>query len=540
MSEKDMLDEKHLLDDIDNKIKSAIGETNAEADEFNYRMTERLDLSNKGKFGIEGTTTVPYPIVYANPSLCFDDNEPDIFKAWFTYFRNDKIPRIYQRWALISLVAALVEKNMYLKEGIDTIFPNIYVALVGDSGTGKTRTILRVLEILRTMGYEKVTTATTTREKFVEDLENGFKPPKKQKKDIKEIFEEDIFGDSSDGLAHAGYIVAEEWKDFFKSSGSGNDEWISLLEKAYDCPATLDNRVKTGKGSRVKDPVVNMLAAVTPDGLNDFTRPKPFTDVPFSGRVFTIYSPAIPKKYSKNMFLDDMELQGNVVDDNSLKFEIINQLNKIIDLKGQVKWAEGVKDLFDYVTSQTVNRHVDTQHTPYYNRRELHLKKLCIIFAAMSGKLEITKEVLCHAEEVLLFAESFLPCAVGFPMYGFADYSSKRIMQLLNRSHLVPTGSVLSKVSAVIPDQDRFEKQKQTLSQANRIKEISLQVKIPGKVNTFLKSYTISKLMDYRLFSVLKSTKDISRPYEYFYSLSEIIKFWESQQDIENILGDLQ
>lgn len=533
-------EDQFLADQIDNKIRSAVGQDNHDAAEFNYLMVEKLEVTNKGKFGIEGTATVPYPVVYPNLSCDFSDKETTLSKLWFTYFRNDKIPRIYQRWALISLVAALLERNIYLQEGVDKVYPNIYVALVGDSGTGKTRTIKRVLEIIKTLGYEKITTATTTREKFVEDLENGFKPPKKEKKDPKDIFTDDIFSDMSEGVTHAGYIVAEEWKDFFKSSGTINDEWISLLEKGYDCPDTLDNRVKVGKGSRVKDPVINLLGAVTPDGLNDFTRPKPFTDVPFSGRLFAVYSPAIPKKYSDKLLHDINDLQGDVVDDRTTKMQIIKELNNIMELQGQVTWDSGIKDLFDYITSQTVNRHIDTQHTPYYNRRELHLKKLCIIFAAMTGKLIITKEVLLHAEEILLFSESFLPCAVGFPMYGFTDYSSKRIMQLLNRSHLVPSGSLLSKVSAVIPDQERFEKQKTTLAQSNRIKEISLEVKTPGKTNISVRSFMLSKLMDFRLHSVTKRDDDISRPYEYFYSLTEILEHWKAQIDIESTLGDLE
>lgn len=525
--------DKLLLDAIDDSVKSLEGKNNYDAAEFLYAVTRKLNARNKGAYGIEGAASESYPVIYANKSRDYPENELPIFKDWFTYFAKDNIPRIYQRWALLSLAAALLEKNVYLQEGIDFIYPNIYVALVGDSGTGKTRTIKRVLEILKTMGYDKTTTATTTREKFVEDLENGFKPPKKAKKDF--TMDEDIFGESDSGT-HAGYILAEEWKDFFKSQGQGNEEWISLLEKAYDCPDTLDNRVKTGKGSSVKDPVLNMLGAVTPDGLNDFTRPKPFTDVPFSGRLFTIYGPSIPKKYREELFLDESEVGGGSPDDRNLKFQIVKQLNALREMKGKITWAPQVYALFEYVTCQTGNKHVDTQHTPYYNRRDLHLKKLCIILAAMSGKLVITKEILCHAESILLFAESFLPVAVGFPMYGYSDFSSKRIMQLLNRSHLVPVSELLDRVSAVIPDKEKFEKQKLTLISANRLQEVTLEIKNPLKSNPMQSGFYISKIMDYRLSSVIKTEKD-AELYEYYFSITEIVEAWKHQIDIENDLG---
>jgi len=529
-------DEKELAGLIDQRIKSDLGQENMEIAEFMYHVTKKLRTVSKGTYGIEGSGSEPYPVLYPNTLNNFPKNELELFKDWFTYFSRDKLPRIYQRWALISLCAALLERNVYMQEGSDTLFPNLYIALVGDSGTGKTRTIKRVLSILKDMGYDKTTSATTTREKFIEDLENGFRPPKKAKKVLD--LDEDIFGDDNSGC-HAGYIVAEEWKDFFKSNGNGNEEWISLLEKAFDCPDTLDNRVKTGKGTSVKEPVLNMLGAVTPDNLNDFTRPKPYTDVPISGRIITVYSPAIPKNFIDREFKDAHELDGSFIEDRELKFKIIKQLNALRDLQGRITWDTGVYTTFQYITSQSSNKHIDTQHSPYYNRRELHLKKLCMVLAAMSGNLVITMDTLYHAEEILLFAESFLPVAVGFPMYGFFDMSSKRIMQLLNRSHLVPTGSLLDRVAAVIPDKTKFETQKETLNAAKRLKEIQIDIKDPYKHSPVTVNFFMSQIMDYRLKSVLKVEGNDWCVYEYFLSLSEIVEMWNKQQiDVEELLAE--
>jgi len=52
-------------------------------------------------------------------------------------------PLIWRKWAAISTIAATVEQRLYVISGGERLTPNIYCALVGHPGTGKTRCVKR-------------------------------------------------------------------------------------------------------------------------------------------------------------------------------------------------------------------------------------------------------------------------------------------------------------------------------------------------------------------------------------------------------------
>jgi len=52
-------------------------------------------------------------------------------------------PRIFRKWAAISTLAATVEQRVYVVSGGEKMHANIYCALIGHPGTGKTRSIYR-------------------------------------------------------------------------------------------------------------------------------------------------------------------------------------------------------------------------------------------------------------------------------------------------------------------------------------------------------------------------------------------------------------
>src|SRR6266403_5398669 len=67
-------------------------------------------------------------------------------RSWIESFvastANLEVPQSFRKWAAISTLAAAVEQKVYVPSGGENLFPNVYCALIGHPGVGKTRAII--------------------------------------------------------------------------------------------------------------------------------------------------------------------------------------------------------------------------------------------------------------------------------------------------------------------------------------------------------------------------------------------------------------
>src|SRR5229473_1242395 len=68
--------------------------------------------------------------------------------AFIDYTDNLESPLIYRRWAAITAIAAVLEQKVWADTG-STLYPNLYIFLIGNAGIGKTRAISAAAKILR-------------------------------------------------------------------------------------------------------------------------------------------------------------------------------------------------------------------------------------------------------------------------------------------------------------------------------------------------------------------------------------------------------
>ena len=61
----------------------------------------------------------------------------DIVTDFVTWTSDDWSPEIFRRWAGIAMVAAALERRVWVDTGARTTFPNLYTFLVGAPGQGK-------------------------------------------------------------------------------------------------------------------------------------------------------------------------------------------------------------------------------------------------------------------------------------------------------------------------------------------------------------------------------------------------------------------
>ena len=91
---------------------------------------------------------------------------PDFFDQYLDYTKDTEACSIYHRWCSIISISALLARNVYLKFGHFTVYPNIYGMLIGEPGARKTTAIKIAKELLRQTGYHTFAPNKTSKEKI--------------------------------------------------------------------------------------------------------------------------------------------------------------------------------------------------------------------------------------------------------------------------------------------------------------------------------------------------------------------------------------
>ena len=68
----------------------------------------------------------------------------DFLSAYLAYTNNTEPPTSYHTWTALSMIAAALQRRVYIKWGYETIYPNMYIVLVGPSGKCRKGTAMNV------------------------------------------------------------------------------------------------------------------------------------------------------------------------------------------------------------------------------------------------------------------------------------------------------------------------------------------------------------------------------------------------------------
>ncbi len=319
--------------------------------------------------------------------------KPNDFISEYVLFRGEtEVPLFYHRWCAIAAVGALLGRNVSIRHGPFTHFPNFYVMLMGEPGARKSTAIKLVRETLSTIGYTSFSANKTSKEKFLLDLSeqsvNGSAY--------------DIFLDSNswgDGLPNAEIaIFADEFNNFI---GNGNLEFISLLGELWDYYGLYETRIKHGKVVKIKNPTVSILGGNTIENLIMGFPPETLGQGFFS-RLILVQGERTGKKIA---FPEPP---------TAAQEAFITTFLQEIKTKciGTITISPTAKLLLDkiYHSWRDID---DIRFQKYSNRRFTHLLKLSLITAASRVSLVIEEEDVIYANTILTYTELFMPAALG-------------------------------------------------------------------------------------------------------------------------------
>lgn len=344
-----------------------------------------------------------------------------ILEKYLNLTQETEMPRIFCRWAFLSAAATCLGRRVQFEHGHTTIYPNMYVMLVGSPASRKSTAIKNIRKFLENAGYENFGPTKSSKQKFLLDWQE-----KSEGGNLMEMLEKD-FNEPSEM-----FICSEEFLDFI---GLGNFDFISLLTTMWDNLSEYEERVKNSSSSKIINPTLNLLGAATPVNLA-LGIPKEASGQGFMSRVIFIHSDPVDKK-----------ITFPPKPCPKIKQELVEFFTALHGFQGTVDCSPSAAKLIDAIYKRWENV-FDVKLEYYAGRRLDHLLKLCCVIAACNFSSTITEANVIEANTYLLQAELSMDKALTY--FGNARNleASNKVLDVIRASpEAIPITEVWKRVN---------------------------------------------------------------------------------------------
>lgn len=338
-----------------------------------------------------------------------------------------KIPQLYHRWASVTCVSSMLGRRFWIRRGHLEVFPNFYIMLMGEPGTGKGVACDLAQGILQDAGYEYFGADRSSKEKFLQDLADGitFNRPTSMDDLLASASAGEDSGELSSTEPRECFVIAEEFSDFI---GQNNADFIAFLTKVWSYRGIYRYRLKTGKSVGISNPYINILGGSSSAAFA-LAFPPEIVAQGFLARLVLVHGeslgkpPTWPEKHESKLGSElSYFLQGirhNCMGEIVLSDKAMSDLKKLDEEFGGVD---------------------DPRFKDYNVRRFTQLLKLCIVCTAARGDRVLRIEDIERAHGLLCDTEHFMPRALGsFGKSKNADVSNKILQHLYTADKPIPT-----------------------------------------------------------------------------------------------------
>ncbi|KKN73960.1 hypothetical protein LCGC14_0395250 [marine sediment metagenome] len=306
---------------------------------------------------------------------------PDWIDGWMQYMKNSEAPQLYNKWVAISMIAAVLERKVWLRWDKE-IYVNFFIILAGPPAGGKGTAMEPGRLMLEEMSIN-IAADCSSKEQLVvrlkEPTTNFEYPPRSN-------------------IIHpysAMTVFSEEFTVFL---GYGNIDLIGWLSNWYDCRDPWNYETKHQGKAHIDGLWVNLIGATTPDLLRDALPTETFGSG-LNSRIIYVYAPGRGK-----LIVFPHKKTGQP--------ELWNKLN--IDLQN-IKLEVGAytpSESYEKVWGEWYplqRQHPFTQDSymiHYAGRRATHIHKLSMIMnASRNGGMILTDEDFKRALKILITTE---------------------------------------------------------------------------------------------------------------------------------------
>jgi len=364
---------------------------------------------------------------------------------YLDFTKEQESPEDYHFWVGLGTVGIALGRRCFVDRGYYTLYPNLYIVLVGESAITHKSTALSIgVNLIKGSLGEEVSffSQKITTEALIYHLVQRYEET---------------------NTAHA-VIHASEFSVFFGKSIS-DPTLLQTLTDLYDCPPTWSYTTR-GRGIEMANDIcVSMLAGSTPEWLKSC-----LPDEAIAGGFFSRLIPIFRSHSERKTPFPEDTLTSQM---RNLRDNCKNDLQIISGISGQFQWETKAKNLF--ATWYEDENYNDPGGAPpllrgYYGRKGDNIIKLAMIHSASRDSSKMIRE------QDVLFAVKALQSNEGY-MEDIVKYLGKSeegkkleiVRELIERHGELKHSDLMRKVAHRL-NKDEVKMTIDTLEEAGRIK----------------------------------------------------------------------
>lgn len=346
----------------------------------------------------------------------------DWLNAYIKYTENSEPPQAYHIWTGISCLAGALQRKVYVKWGRSTIYPNLYIVLVGPSGRAKKGTALEFAKPLLKAAKINMIEGAITREKLIRRMATAVSN----------------FTDMTTGEIKFHCSISFLSDELSVFLGQHNIKFLADLCNWYDSPARWEYDTK-GQGTDTIDGLCfNLIAGTAPDWLPSIL-PKEAVGGGFTSRVVWV----VEEDKGKSVVFPtiDTELEAALAND----IECISMITGEFTLsKSGLDWYEAWYTREEENTRKGKPAILDPKLGGYCERRATLIKKLAMIMAVSEySKLIVEDRHFQRALDLLTRVEKKMPRVFGGLGSARYAYATELMLDFIVKHKVVTRTQVL-------------------------------------------------------------------------------------------------
>lgn len=314
---------------------------------------------------------------------------PNWIDAWLDYTSPLPSPELWRRWAGIFILAAAMERRMWVKTKIGNLYPNLYVALVGPPGVGKTLMAAQIRNFLAQLSDDAdansfhLASASETSASIVDSL--------------REANRRIIFPQMEMVTYNSLTVVSNELGVILPEYDTA---MMSKLTDIYDGHLYSERRRTKELQFTIPSPQINFITATTPSFLME-TLPPGAWDQGFLSRTMLVFS---SETLTRDLF-------GDTVMQDAIASDLVADLRFMFGQYGKMTFEQEAVTALEHWNRNGRAPLPDHPKLLHYNtRRAAHLLKLCMVASIARGDTrQVTIEDYRTAMDWLIELEIYMP-----------------------------------------------------------------------------------------------------------------------------------
>lgn len=293
-----------------------------------------------------------------------------------------KVPEAFRLWTALTTIAGVLERRVWTVTDRGPLYPNLFTILTGGPASGKSLCVNTARSLWVRIGGLHIGPDNPTKASFLDTLEASVRSTSAM----------------NGSVYHALSVACREFGVLIPKH---DNAFLEDLTDIYDNPPLYTAPRRTTKSLSIDKPTINILAAITPDFLNDIM-PETAWGQGFTSRLLFIYGVRLSIK-DRNFFAKRTE--------SNMEKLITRLTEAFTDLSGEFEWdLDAATAMNAWINSGMEPVPSYGRLTHYVGRRDAHIAKLAMLssVSAQNG-MAIKLTDYERAKAWLLAAEAVMP-----------------------------------------------------------------------------------------------------------------------------------